>query len=802
MKKQYILLLVIVMSVFGAHTQTVKVLDWQRNSPLEFVTINSTKAGVSALTTQAGTADISMFKDADSIFFSRLGHQNIVTSWQSLLADNFVIYMRESNYSLDEVVISATRWAQPRKELTSRVTTIRPEEIEIDNPQTTADLLGMTGEVFIQKSQQGGGSPMIRGFATNRLLISVDGVRMNTAIFRSGNIQNIINIDPYTIEQAEVLYGPGSVMYGSDAIGGVMNFTTLNPRFSADNKVITSGRASTRYSSANEELSSHIHVNVGGKKWAAVSSFSFNRFGDLRMGSNGPDFYLRKEYVKRIDGVDVVVQNDNPEVQVPSGFEMGSFMQKISYRPNDNWEFQYGFNYSTTTDYDRYDRLLRYRKGAPRSAEWYYGPQNWMMNRFTVIHKQKRKLFDQMVLNLSYQLFEESRHDRDFGKTALSERFEKVNAYGINLDLMKKLSDRSKFLYGGEIVLNKVISTGLDTEITDGTSVKGPARYPDSDWLSAAVFATYQYQLTEKTLVQAGARYNYVSLNADFDTTFYKFPFQTSSTNNGALTGSLGLNYTPDERWILRAGLSTGFRAPNVDDVGKVFDSEPGSVVVPNPNLRPEYAYNAEIDVAHIFADRLKLDVSAFYTLLDQAMVRRDFTFNGQDSILYDGEMSKVQAIQNASQAIVYGLQLAAEWKMDNGFSIFSHLTWQQGEEELDDGSKGPLRHSAPLFGITRLSYMSKGLRLDLYAHYANEVPFGDMPKSELGKTYLYPADADGNIYSPGWYTLNFKVMKQISETFSLTGGVENITDQRYMPYSSGLVSPGRNFIFSLNMKF
>ncbi len=802
MKKQYLLLLVFVMSVFAAHTQNLKVLDWQRNSPLEFVTINSTTAGISSLTDQSGTADITVFKDADSIFLSRLGHQNVLTNWQELLTNNFIIYMRESNYSLDEVVISATRWAQPRKELTSRVTTIRPEQIEIDNPQTTADLLGMTGEVSIQKSQQGGGSPMIRGFATNRLLISVDGVRMNSAIFRSGNIQNIINIDPYTIEQAEVLYGPGSVMYGSDAIGGVMNFTTLSPKFSANEKVITSGKASTRYSSANEELSSHIHVNIGSEKWASVSSFSFNRFGNLRMGSNGPDFYLRKEYVKRIDGVDVVVQNENPEVQVPTSFEMGSFMQKVSYRPNENWEFQYGFNYSTTTDYDRYDRLIRYRDGEPRSAEWYYGPQNWMMNRFSVIQKQEHKLFDQMVLNLSAQLFEESRHDRDFGKTMLYERFEKVNAYGVNLDFLKKLSDRSKFLYGAEIVYNDVESTGLDTDITDGTPVAGPSRYPNSAWLSAAIFATYQYQLTEKTMLQAGARYNYVSLNADFDTTFYKFPFQTTSTNNGALTGSLGLNFTPDDRWIVRAGVSTGFRAPNVDDIGKVFDSEPGAVVVPNPNLKPEYAYNAEIDVAHVFADRLKLDISAFYTLLDQAMVRRDFTFNGQDSIIYDGEMSKVQAIQNASQATVYGLQLAAEWKLDNGFSIFSHFTWQKGEEELDNGSKSPLRHAAPMFGITRLSYMTKGLRLDLYAQYASEVPFADMPDSELGKTELYPANADGDIYSPGWYTLNFKVMKQISETFSVTGGVENITDQRYMPYSSGLVSPGRNFIFSIGMKF
>lgn len=802
MIKQYIVLLVLCMQLFTGVAQNVKVVDWQRNVPLEFVNISSVSPAVSTLSNLNGVADLTAFKEADSIIFSRLGHETIVMDWQKLVQSSFVVAMHESNYSLDEVIVSATRWAQSRRELTSRVTTIRPEEIAISNPQTTADLLGSSGEVFIQKSQQGGGSPMIRGFATNRLLISIDGVRMNNAIFRSGNIQNIISIDPYSVEKAEVLYGPGSVMYGSDAIGGVMNFTTLKPKFSEDGEVITSGKASTRYSSVNDEISSHLHINIGSKKWASVSSFSFNRYGDLRMGTNGPDFYLRKAYVKRIDGIDVVISNEDAQLQVPTGFQMGSFMQKVSFRPNEEWNFEYGFTYSTTTDYSRYDRLLRYRDGLPRSAVWYYGPQNWMMNRLTVTHQKERKLFDQLVLNLSTQSFEESRHDRDFGKTTLYERFEKVHAYALNVDLMKELSKRSKFLYGAELVYNDVVSKGVDTDIVTGISADGPARYPASDWMSAALFGTYQYQLTEKSMLQAGARYNYFSMNATFDTTFYKFPFVTAENQDGALTGSLGVNYRPDDRWILRAGLSTGFRAPNIDDIGKVFDSEPGAVVVPNPDLKPEYAYNAEIDVARVFANRIKLDVSAFYTLLDQAMVRRDYTFNGRDSIVYDGELSKVQAIQNAAKATVYGLQLAAEWKMDNGFSLFSHLTWQKGEEELDDGSTSPLRHSAPMFGVTRLSYKNKGLRLDLYAQYASEVPFSAMPDSELGKDYLYPVDGEGNLYAPAWYTLNFKVMKQISDVFSFTGGIENITDQRYMPYSSGLVAPGRNFIFSLNMKF
>jgi hemoglobin/transferrin/lactoferrin receptor protein len=119
---------------------------------------------------------------------------------------------------LNEVVISANRWEQNLREVSSRVTKVGAQQIQFQNPQTAADLLGLSNQVFIQKSQLGGGSPMIRGFATNRVLLVVDGVRMNNAIFRSGNLQNVISLDANAIEETEVIFGPGSVMYGSDAI--------------------------------------------------------------------------------------------------------------------------------------------------------------------------------------------------------------------------------------------------------------------------------------------------------------------------------------------------------------------------------------------------------------------------------------------------------------------------------------------------------------------------------------------------------------------------------------------------------
>ena len=244
---------------------------------------------------------------------------------------HFEVGMEPSDVLLDQVVVSASRWNQSERSVPGHITLIPAKQTVLQNPQTAADMLLTSGEVFIQKSQQGGGSPMIRGFGTNRLLYSVDGVRMNTAIFRSGNIQNVISLDPLAIENTEVFFGPGSVIYGSDAIGGVMSFTTLRPQMSLSGDQLISGHAVARYASANAEKTVHGDVNIGWHRWALLSSFSSSDYGDLRMGRQGPDDYLSTFYVQRQDSVDRVIENTDPLVQRPSGYQQINLMQKVRF---------------------------------------------------------------------------------------------------------------------------------------------------------------------------------------------------------------------------------------------------------------------------------------------------------------------------------------------------------------------------------------------------------------------------------------------------------------------------------------
>lgn len=802
MYKYIFLILVIHFHSIELGAQKITLVEKISGLPLEWVTIHDRAHKIILHTDVDGQCDLTPFSNVDTLIFTHTGYKTITCSLLDLKVKSYSLKMESSFHQLDQVVISATRWSQSGRDIPFKISSLKSKDIAFQNSQTAADMLGFSGKVFIQKSQQGGGSPMIRGFATNRLLYSIDGIRMNTAIFRSGNIQNVISLDAFAIENAEIFFGSGSVIYGSDAIGGVMSFQTWTPKFSQNEKMVLSGSATARYSSANNEKTGHFHINIGSKRWAAVSSISYNDFGDLRMGRKGPDVYLKKLDVIRQGDKDVVVANKDSLVQSPSAYSQLNLMQKISFKASEKLELQYAFHYSATSSYARFDRHIRYKNGLPRYGEWDYGPQKWMMNQLNLLHNGKGKFYDQLAFRLAYQTFEESRIDRDINKPTRHIRTENVGAYSANLDFKKSINVKSKLNYGLEAVLNDVKSKGIDEDIIKNTSVLGPSRYPQALWSSYGAYASYEYKFSEMWSFLAGSRYNYFALSAEYDTTFYPFPFVKSSLNNGALTGSFGAVYRPGQVTTIMANLSTGFRAPNVDDSGKVFDAVDGYVTVPNPDLRAEYAYNAELGLVQVIGDKVRFDGSVYYTKLKDALVRRPFQLDGRDSILYNGKMSKVEAIQNAAQATVMGLQLGIECKLLNGFSLTSSYNIQKGEEELDNGNVSPSRHAAPNYGSTSLTWNNKKFTIAVSSLYSDGKSFSDLPEEEKNKPEIYAVDGDGKPYSPSWMIFNIKALYRLSHQISINAGLENIADVRYRPYSSGIAASGRNILVSASLKF
>ena len=783
-------------------SQEIVVLDRETGEPIFNVAVFNKDKSKNILTGFDGEANLSQFSANEVVFFRHISHLEFHATKRQILAQEGKVYLRPTNNELSEVVLSVSKFEQDKKLVPQKVVTINQKDILTTAPQTSADLLESTGQVYVQKSQLGGGSPMIRGFATNRLLITVDGVRMNTAIFRGGNVQNVISIDPLSVERTEVVLGPGSIIFGSDAIGGVINFFTLTPAFSMVKGGNFSGRAYTRYATANEEKTGHFNLAYAGREWAFLTSASYSDFGDMRMGSHGPEEYLRPDYVVRKDGRDYVVENDNPKMQRPTGYEQLNLLQKIRFKPTEEYDFSLGIIYSTTSDFPRYDRLYRRRDGILRAAEWYYGPQEWLQTNLQLDKIGNGKFYHGAKFTAAYQYFEESRNDRGYGDDMLYHTQEEVDAYSINLDFEKKFRRKTLF-YGGEYVFNKVNSTGNQKNINTREVHSGTSRYPDdASWQSLAAYGNFQWELAPSLALQTGVRYNYIKLKAVFDEDVYVFPFSDANLETGALTGSAGLNWQQSEIFGWQFNLSTAFRAPNIDDVGKIFDSAPGLVVVPNPNLEPEKAYNAELGLQLNFDRVVQIDLAGYYTLLEDALVRRDYSLNGETIIEYHGEPSRVQAIQNAARARVYGFEAGAKIHFTEQLKLTSRLNLTKGEEEQDDGSTAPLRHAAPFFGRINLVWQSEKLRFDIFTEYNAEISADDLAPSEKDKAYLYAMDENGNPYAPEWYTLNFSSRYQVGKMWLITASIENITDQRYRTYSSGVAAAGRNLILALQYSF
>lgn len=781
--------------------QHVQILDSNTKEPISGISVFNTSKSVFKISDLNGEVSLDYFSEEDDIIFKNLLYVRKRLSY-SYLKDKKVIFLKRHVQGLNEVVVSASKFEQAQREVPQKVLQIKSDQIALMNPQTSADLLGYTGNVYIQKSQLGGGSPMIRGFSANRLLIIVDGVRMNNAIFRGGNLQNIISIDPFSVESSEVVLGSGAVIYGSDAIGGVMSFYTKRPKLTSENEENYGLQIDTRYASANQEKTGHLDFSYGGKKWGFLTSISYSDFSDLKMGKHGPSEYLRNTYVSVEGEEDVITNNSDSLLQKYSGYNQTSVTQKVRFQKDLNTFFDFGLYYSSTSNIPRYDRLIVPNGDDLKHSEWYYGPQKWFMSSLQYHNKSDHSiLYDELHGTIAYQRFNESRHDRKFQETTLRNREEALDAVSVNLDFEKHISDRNEVFYGVEYLNNKVDSKASLFDLESEVSTPTNTRYPNNAYTHAfGVYTKLKIQTRSDLILQTGLRYSYLILKSNFieNNNFLNLPFDTANINSGALTGDFGLTYNISDNVLLKCNISSAYRAPNIDDVGKVFDSEPGNVVVPNPDLKPEYAYGVDAGFSIHLTDRIFIDLATFYTYLDNAMVRRAFNFNGQSQIIYDGELSQVQAIQNASHANIYGFEFGMKWQLFETLCLTSQFSLLDGTEDFN-GVKAPVRHVAPAFGNAHLIFKDHKILVDVYVNYNDDLKFSELSMSEVNKPYLYALDENGNPYSPSWYTLNLKSEYAFNSKVRVSLGIENITNQRYRTYSSGIAAAGFNTILGLH---
>lgn len=728
------------------------------------------------------------------------------SAWRVSQSDSLQV---DSIRSTDKptVVVSASRWNERASTVSRQITVVTARDVRDRNPGTTADLLEGTGEVYMQRSQAGGGSPRIRGFAANSVLLVVDGIRMNNAIYRSGNLQNLIQVDANALASTEILFGPGSVQYGSDALGGVVVLQTKDPVFSDTGHAVT-GSGFLRFATATAERTGSAEFDVSLPKFASYTSVTYSGFGDVRSGrmmpSQQPVFGLRPWLVRRIDGRDSVVASDDPYIQSPTGYQQFNALQKLRWRLGPAAELRYTGYFTTSSEIPRYDRLVELRTVGsttlPRSAEWYYGPQTWIVNALSADVRPLHWLADEVKVVIAHQAYRESRHSRNFGNPWRRNQTENLSILSANVDVKRELDDSGRdrdLYYGFELTYQDVTSTAQNVHIDTEQTSPGITRYPDggSTVAQVAAYTQFRWEFHPQLSLAAGVRATALRVQSHITPeSVFKVPFSDIVTTPGAITGSIGGSWRASTALTVQGNLASGFRAPNVDDIAKVFESEPGRVVVPNPALRPVTVLTAEAGVHFVPVEGLQIQATAYRSWLRDALEKRPFTFNGADSIDVNGVVSHVVAVQNVGQAALSGVSLALDATLG---AVRIHVT-ATGVWGRDQTSSAPLEHVTPAFGLVRITYTPvRGLDITADARWSaawleRDISPADQPL--IGVTI-----PQGGL--PAWTVAGVRASYDVSRTCTLQGAVENIFDLQYRSAGSGISAPGRNVVIALRVR-
>ena len=794
--------------------QQVKVLERGSNSPIENVTIYNDLNNTVVYTNKKGIADLTNFSNSDIISFNHLAYIEYEILKRELREIEFVVYLSKKAEMLDEIILSASKGKESRSRVAEQIDIISKEEIKKLAPQTTADLLANLPGIKVQKTQFGGGSPVLRGMEANRILLVVDGVRMNNAIYRTGHLQNSITISPNIIDRTEVIFGPSSVIYGSDALGGVIHYYTKTPKISAINKVNSS--LYSRYSSVNNEFTTEGNIELRNKKWASYTSISHSKFGDLKMGKNRThgfdDWGQVYEYSNNTNSFynPISVLNSDKNIQKNTGYNQTDLLQKIAIPLSQKSDLVFNFQYSESSNINRFDKLTEYSGGELKYAEWYYGPQKRLLISSQLKINPNKKWIQKGTITAAFQNIKESRVQRNLTSLNRTYRDEKVDVLSLNGDFFVPLTkDNTRIMsYGFEVTHNKVNSNayGKTLNVVENTIVgfsddfTVQSRYPDggSTYTSVASYANYRQDISEKATLNTGIRFINTNLTAKWiDDTFITLPDSDISLNNSAVTATIGYVYKPSINWQLNSVISSGFRSPNIDDVGKIREKS-GDVTTPNIYLEPEYAYSFETGALKYFNNKkFQVGFNVYYTLLSNYITRDTFEINNTSTIVYDGEVGNIVANVNKDNAYIIGSTFSFKGDLNSLWFTKGSVTYTKGKAY---DTNLPLSSIPPLFGLLELGFNKERFQAGLNWKFNTKKRIEDYNLIEgIDNEEQTPYNSLTNTYygSSSWNTFNFNANYTINSRVRLYVNIDNIFDTHYKEFASSISAAGRNLSLS-----
>jgi len=723
-----------------------------------------------------GKVDLSIFNKDDTLKIEHLSYQNKIII-KRLIKDNLII-LNPGNFIIEEISIHSNLNPETNK---TQVIKLNQKEILSSLSKNTAEILEKSTNITIQKSQSGGGSPNIRGFEANRILLVVDGIKLNNTIYRSGHLQNILTIDPYIIENLSVLHGPSSIFYGSGALGGAIVINTINPEKYSKNKSLFV----QQYESSSNSILGHYHSIYHFKNLSFLSSVSLNKYGNIKMGKNRVHKY--EDW-----GKDRFTTDGNE--QLFGEYSQYDLNQKIYIELKNKRSIKLNSQFSTSSNINRYDKLNDLKNGDQKYTSWFYGPQKRILQTLEFKSKNKTKTFDSFSLITSYQNINESRHYKKKEDIFFIRRIEKLNIFETKINFNKVIKN-IKINYGFENRFQNLNSDGYSQIGSQGENISILSRYPGNgtNVTDYSTFFQFELNLTEKSKLYSGIRYNINNMEFEIsDNNIFSLSENNFEMENKNFSFSTNLSHYLFKNTFVSLSIFSAYRNPNIDDVGKIFSKTEGTVVVPNTNLRSEKILSTELIIKHS-GRSTTFEMAVFNSFVSDAIEKRSFSINGTDSIIFDNETMMTIANVNVEKVNIKGLNVSLKHKINNFiFGLQASLVKGENSDSI------PLAHLPPFFANFNCDYkISSKSSVKFYTLY-NDWKY-DEDFDVNGVDNLEEATNDG---TPMWYTFNLNFTHQINDKLILSVALENMMDYHYKTFASGISANGRNLILNLQSKF
>ena len=715
------------------------------------------------------------------------------------------------------------------------ISVVDRSQIERINADIAPRMLRETVGVWAQQTTTGQGSPLLRGLTGYQAFLSIDGVRLNNSTFRSGPNQYLATISPDILDRIEVLRGPGSMLYGSGAMGGVISMHTKN--LILDNAVEQwnfHSRALGRFASATSERFGRLEV-MGNKRQLGFSVGASARwFGDINPGSGYDLHYKNRKFEFVSDELEEVPVSDGPPEKVPDrwlidsqgplGWNAYDADAKFAYQLSDASRVNVAYQLWRQPQTPRYDKI------APREYdEFFFEPQNRDLFYATYSSKPTLAAIDQLRLTASFHRQKEGRNELKRGATERRQRYDTVSTLGLSTQATSSSLPSQRVVAGGEFYFDTIASRTIKTDTNTGAEkvdeTKG--RFIDgSRFWDANLYLQDEIALHERLELTLGGRYTLYNTHADLSVRSDQFSDFSESGN--ALTGSAGVVASINDQLNVVGNFATSFRAPSLNDTTAVEVTNEG-IDSPSPDLESETGWTIEGGLKARypqFAGSLTVFHGRVNDLVTRVLAEDAYTGQPLPDLIQELQQNNpgvdVFVFDNVDEVQIQGVELAGTVPIQDSLSIYGNAMFTRGKVLLiNGGAPDPekpweerIRREPPLNGILGLRWHPPAERYwgGFFMRGATEqrrLNRSDIRDPRIpGTTREYSEvefDSDGNAIgegSPGWFTLNLRGGMQVTEYSQLTLALENLLNKRYREHGSGINAPGFNVIVSLNNLF